>query len=111
MQRAGRDPIQIGEIFSANRAEAVQIEVRIAKFERIERPLDEADATAQSFFSLKQFQLAANATVAIVGVDPGHVRVEVGHTILQTNQGERISDEALAIKRPKHLTSRICSYD
>src|SRR5437899_5008033 len=111
MQRAGRDPVQIRKIFSANRAEAVQVEVRIAKLERIEGPLNEANATAQSFFALKQFEPATNAAVAIVGVDAGHVRVEEGLAIAQTNQCECIADKPVAIKRAKYLAAGVCRND
>src|ERR1700722_11169951 len=81
MQRAAGDPVEIRQVGSGNGAEAIEIEVGIAKFERIESPADKANIPAERFVSLKEFQHSANAAVAIVGVDAGHVRVQIRNAV------------------------------
>src|SRR2546429_7496382 len=81
MKRTGRDAVQIRMIFPANGAKPVQIEVRVAKFEGIKRPLNEPDSAAQGCRTLKKFQQAANATVAVFAVNTGHVRKEVRQAV------------------------------
>ena len=70
MQRTGGDTVKIVEIFARDGAEAVEIEVRVANFKRIESPADQANVAADGFFALKKFQHAAHATIAIVGCTP-----------------------------------------
>ena len=40
------------------------------KFQRIEGPLDQTNIAAQGFVALKEFQLSADAAIAIVGWTP-----------------------------------------
>jgi hypothetical protein len=92
-------------IFPANGAKPVQIEVRVAKFEGIKRPLNEPDSAAQSFFALKKFQQAANATVAVFAVHTGHVRMEVRQAVPQANDRERVAHQAVAVESPQYFTA------
>src|ERR1700688_1863631 len=81
LQRAAGDAVQIRQICSGNRAQTVQVEIGIAEFERIKSPADEANIPAESFISLEKFQHSANAAVAKVGMDAGHVRVQIWNAL------------------------------
>src|SRR6266851_1864260 len=96
MKRAGRDSVQIAMIFPADRAKPVQIEVRVAEFERIECPLNEPDSAAQRLLALKKFEHAANATVPVFAVHSRHVGMQVGHAASQASDRERIAHQAVA---------------
>src|SRR5215471_12591484 len=43
VQRAAGDPVKIGDVGTDDGAEAIEIEMRVAHFERVEGPFDEAD--------------------------------------------------------------------
>src|SRR5258705_191788 len=105
VQRAGRNSVQVRTILPANRAEFVQIEVRVAQLERIEGPLDEPDAAAQSFGSLKELQHAANTPVAVFAVDAGHVRVEVRNATVKSDDRERETHQTIAVESSQHLAA------
>src|SRR5713226_2889063 len=96
MKRAGRDSVQIAMIFPAHGAKPVQIEVRVAEFERIECPLNEPDSAAQRLLALKKFEHAANATVPVFAVHSRHVGMQVGHAASQASDRERIAHQAVA---------------
>src|SRR5260370_15291647 len=103
MKRTGRDAVQIGMIFPADRAEPVQIEVRVANFEGIERPLHETDSAAQGFGALKELQHAANAAVAVFAAHTGHVGMQVGNAVTQANNRERVAHQTVAGKCAQHF--------
>src|SRR5256884_3627331 len=107
MKRTGRDAVQIRMIFPANGAKPVQIEVRVAKFEGIKRPLNEPDSTAQGFRALKKFQQAANATVAVFAVHTGHVEMEIRQAFTQANHRQRVAHQVGAVESPQHFTARM----
>src|SRR5712664_999186 len=111
MQRTGRDAVQIGLIFPADGAKPVQIEVRVAKLERIERPLNEPDSATQGFGSLKEFQHAANTPVAVFAVHAGHVGVQVRDATLESDDRERETHETIAIERAQHFPARMRGDD
>ena len=56
MQRASRQSVKVWQIFPRNRAEPVQIKMRVPDCQRIKRPDDEPNSPSQRFFALKEFQ-------------------------------------------------------
>ena len=81
MQRAAGDTVEIRQICSADRAQAIQVEIGIAKFERIESPADEANVSAERFVALEKLQHSPDTAVAKIDVDTGHVRVQIRDAI------------------------------
>src|SRR5260370_22979829 len=111
MKRAGRYAVQVGLVFAADGAETVQIEVRVAKLKGIKCPLNEADSAAKRLVALEEFQLAANAAVAVVAVHPSHVGMEVSNAVAQANDRERIANQAVAIATTKNLAATVRGAD
>src|SRR3984957_224326 len=107
MQRAAGDAVEIRQICSGNGPESIEIEVGIAKFERIESPADEANIPAECFVSLEKFQHSADAAVAIVGMDPSHVRVQIRNAVADGGDRQREARQALAIEDAEHLAAGI----
>jgi hypothetical protein len=58
----------------ADHPELVEVELGVARLQRIEGPGDQIQALGQHMLSLRQLELIADAVVAIVGMDAGHVR-------------------------------------
>src|SRR2546426_9708451 len=85
--------------------------MRIAQFERIERPLNEADSTAQGFAALKKFEHAAHAAIPVFALNTGHVGMEVWHAVTQANDRERVAHQTVAVKCTQHLTAGIRGDD
>src|SRR5450432_2441370 len=52
MQWAGGDTIEIWDQMAAKSAEAIEIEMSVASFQRVERPFDSANVAAERFFAL-----------------------------------------------------------
>jgi len=46
MERAGSDAVEIGDEGAGDGAEAIEIEIGVADFERVEGPFDEADVAS-----------------------------------------------------------------
>src|SRR6266849_8046867 len=111
MKRAGRFAVQVGLVVAADGDETVQIEVRVATLEDIKCPLNEADSAAKRFVALEEFQLAANAAVAVVAVHPGHVGMEVRHAVAQANDRQRIANQAVAIESTQNLAPGLRGND
>ena len=111
MERAGGNPVKIGDVTAGNGAKAIYVEMCVLGFEWVEGPLDEAEATPESIVPLKQFQLAADAAIAVGREDGGHVRVEIRSVIVQTDEGFRKSDHGVAIKCPEDLPSGMVGDD
>src|SRR6266849_3378296 len=107
VQRACRDAIQIRQIASANDTQAVQVEVRIAQLERIKSPLNQPYPAAQSLLALEQFQHAAYAAVAVIGLHAGHVGMEVGHAIAKSDHCQGIAHQTAAIEHAEHLAAAV----
>ena len=61
VQRAGGYAVKIRQKFAADGTETIEIEVGIAKFERIEGPTDDANIAAEGLFPLEEFDGAADA--------------------------------------------------
>src|SRR5690242_1902090 len=77
--------------------------MRVAKFQRIERPLNQPDSPAQRFVALKKLQHPAHAPVAVIAQHSRHVRMQVRHAIAHTDHRERVADQPGAIKRSQYL--------
>src|SRR5438105_1906030 len=107
MQRTGRGALKIRKVLPANRAQAVQIEVRIPEFERIKSPLNQPDPAAQRLFALKKFQHSTNTPVAIFVLHSGHVRMQVRGAVAQAHDRQGIANQAAMLERAKHLAARM----
>src|SRR5215469_6946684 len=107
MQRAGRCPIKVRQVLSRNRPQPVQIEVGIAKFQGVKGPLNEPDSPAQSFFTLEEFQHAANAAIAIIAQHTGHVGMEIRHAVPQACDRQGVGDHAAVFKRTQDLAAGV----
>src|ERR1700730_238526 len=111
MQRAGRYPIKVRQVPPANGPQSIQIEVRIAQFERIEGPLDQTNSTVQSLFALKQFQHPANPAVPMVPVNGSVVGVQKRPAVAPSAHRQGVADEFTAHKRAQDLATGIRCHD
>ena len=85
MKRAGGDAVEALNILAGNGAEAIDVEVGVLGFERIEGPFDETDVAPESVFTLSQFEMTADAAIAMGRKHTGHVRVEVGRGAVEAD--------------------------
>jgi hypothetical protein len=111
MERAGGDSVEIGDVGARDCAEAIEIEMRVAGFERVEGPFDQADIAREGFFALEEFQGAANFAITIFGEDAGHVGVEVGEFIADANDGHGEADHDVAIEGAEDLAASLIGDD
>lgn len=65
MKGARSDSIEIGNVAAGDGAETVDVEVCVFGFERIEGPLDKANAAAESVLALEELELSADTAVAM----------------------------------------------
>jgi hypothetical protein len=111
MQRAGSDSVKIGNNFSADAAEPIEIEMGVADFERIEGPFNETKVAGKSFVALKKFEETANAAIAMRGEDTGHVGVEVGRGTVKADEGHGEADHGVAIECAEDLAAGLMGDD
>ncbi len=111
MKRTGGDAVKIRQIFPADGAEAIQIEIGVANFERIKGPADGAETAAQGFFALKKFQHSPDATITIVSMDSGHMGMQIRNTVANASDGESKTSEANAVKGTEDLATGIVGND
>src|SRR5713101_8279 len=104
MQRARRHAIKVLDVSPADRAQPVQIEMRILQFQRIKRPLNQSNAPPQRLFSLEQFQAAPHAAIAIIGAHSRLMRMQVNAIFAKADQRQRISHQPFAVERPQDLS-------
>src|SRR5215467_3245433 len=110
VQGAAGDPVKVRQIAPGNRAQPVQIEVRIAHLKRIERPLDQTDPAAQGLFPLKELEHSADAAVAIPSNHTGHVGVQIHGAFPQTGHGERKAHQTVTVKRAQYLPAGVLGH-
>ena len=111
MQRTGGDAIQVWQVASADCAQPIEIEMGVAHFERIEGPFNQTNIATERFVTLKELQHAANAAVAIIGVDSGHMGVKVRRAVAQRRHSQRVSDEIAAVIGTEHLATSVRRND
>src|ERR1700722_5443328 len=106
MEGTGGNAIEVWFEGACDAAEAVQVEVGISQFERIEGPLDEADIARKSLFALEELEPSADATVAVVVVDASVMRMDEDDAVAVTDDAERVADEAIAVEGAENLAAR-----
>ena len=111
MEGAGGDTIKIGNVAAGDGAETIEIEMGVASFERVESPLDVTNAAMEGFFALEKFKETADAAIAMRGEDAGHVGVDVGNIVVETDQAEGEADHGVAIESTKDLAAGSGSDD
>ena len=74
MQRARRRAVHVGDVLGHERAEPVDVEVRVLRHQWIERPVDASDANRGERFALILLEHSANAEVARRLMNAEHVR-------------------------------------
>ena len=111
MKRAGGDAVKIRDVAPGNRAEPVDIEVRVFGFERIEGPLDQTNVAAESVLALREFELAADATVSMGGQNGKHVGMEIGGALMQPDESFREADQSIAIEGAENLAAGVVGDD
>src|SRR5271156_82979 len=89
--------IKIGGVASNDGAQLAEVEETILDFQWVEGPLHAANAPPQSLIPLKQFKPAPDTLVAILGVDGGHVGVQVRAALDNARQGHGETDQAAGI--------------
>src|SRR6266849_2786015 len=104
MQRARCHTIKVFDVSSADRAQPVQIEMRILQFQRIKRPLNQSNSPPQRLFSLEPFQVAPHAVISILGAHSRLMRMQVHGVFPQADQRQRISHQPFAVERSQNLS-------
>jgi hypothetical protein len=105
VKRARGDAVEIGNVAAADGAEAIDIEMSVFGFKRVEGPFDEANAAAESVFALEELKIAADATIAVGGKNAGHVRVEIGSLAVETDVGLGETHHGVAIEGAENLAT------
>jgi len=111
MQRAGGDAVKIGDIRANKGAEAIQIEVRVAGFERVEGPFDETDIARKGFLALEEFEGAAHFAITVLGQNAGHVGMEIGCAVADSGESYGEADHGVALEGPKDLAAGVMGND
>src|SRR5580698_5627346 len=105
MEGTGGNAIEVWFVGACDAAEAVQVEVGISQFERIEGPLDEADISGESFFALEKLELSTDAAVAIVLMNAGVVGVDKDDAVAVTDDAERVAHEPRSVISAQDLAA------
>src|SRR5579885_3462854 len=95
MQRTGGLAIQVRQVSPGNSPQAVQVEVCVAQLEWIKGPLNQPNAAGQGVLALKELEHAADAPVAVGGIDAGHMGVQVGCAFAKADNREGVADQPL----------------
>ena len=112
MQRTGRKPVKVRVILPADDAEAVQVEMRVLRLQRIKGPSDQPDAPAKGFFALKELQHAADPAVPIGGLHARHVGVQKRHiSTSEPRDSQRVANQAVPFKCAQNLTTSMGRHD
>jgi hypothetical protein len=111
MERTGSDAVEIGNVFAADGAETVDVEVRVFGFEWVEGPFNEAEVAAEGVFALKKFEKTADAAIAMGGENAGHVGMEVRRGAMETDVGLGKADHEVAIESAQDLASGVIGDD
>lgn len=111
MERAGSDAVEIGNVFAGDGAEAIDVEVGVFGFERIEGPFDETDVAAESIFALKKLEVTAHAAIAVRGEDAGHVRVEIGSDAMKADEGFGEANHEVSVESAEYLAAGMVGDD
>jgi len=111
MERAGGDAVEVGNVAARDGAESVEIEVGVFGFERVEGPLDEADVAPKGVFALHEFELAADAAIAVRWQDSGHVGVEVRCAVVEADVGFGETDHGVVFKGAEDLAAGVVGDD
>lgn len=98
MKRAIGNAVAIGEIDAGDGSEAIEIEMGIFQFERIESPLDKMNAIAESILALSELEAAAYAAILILRENGGHVRVEEREATSKSCKGHSKADHLIAVE-------------
>src|SRR5689334_14009941 len=103
MQVAGRGAVLIQHVSPDHGAESFNVEKRILKFERIEGPFNEADASRQRIDALLRFEQPSDSAILVRRKDTHHMTMQVGFAArFQPRDAEAKAD---------HLTSVECAED
>src|ERR1700687_4085596 len=102
MQRACRYPVEIWKDAPANGSQPVEVEVRIARFQRVKGPFNQPDSAAKRFFPLKELEHSTYSLIAILLEHAGHVRVQERRAISHAGDGQRV---------PRKLRTGKCAED
>lgn len=111
MQRAGRDSIEIRNVMTGDGAETIDVEVGVFGFERIEGPLNEANVTAESVIALSEFELTADAAVAVRRKNSGHMGVEKNGVVADRDKSLGETDHEVTIEGPQDLAAGMVRDD
>ena len=111
MERAGGDAVKIGNVAAGEGAQTIEVEVGIFGFERIKGPFDETNAASEGVFTLGEFELTADATIAMGREDRGHVGVEVRSVIVKADECFGEADHLAAIEGAEDLAAGMVGND
>src|SRR5580698_8115880 len=105
MEGTGGNAIEVWFVGACDAAEAVQVEVGISQFERIEGPLDEADISGESFCALEKLELSTDAAVAVVLMNAGVVGVDEDDAVAVSDDAEGIAHEPRSVISAQDLAA------
>src|SRR3974377_1971089 len=105
VQGAGGDAIKVGNVAAADCAEAIDVEMGVFGFERIEGPFDDTNAAVGGVLRLKEFEIGADTAVAVRRKNAGHVRVKVGRLTMDTDIGLGETDHKVTVECAEHLAA------
>ena len=74
VQHARRLAVDVAVVLLGDDPELAEVEVRVQRLQRVERPLDQVVALGQRPLPLRQLQRPAQAAVAVFGQHAEHVR-------------------------------------
>jgi hypothetical protein len=111
MQVAAGDSVTVGDESPGDRTEADEIEIRVAHFERIESPFNQANSILQRIVALKELQAAADALILIGGEDAGHMGMQKGLSGVIPDQRKGESDEVFSIESAQNLPAGMLGHD
>ena len=95
VQRAARRPVHVDDVVDHAHAKAVDVEVRVARLERIEGPELAGDAAAGERGALVLLEAPADAVLARLGADAEHVRPVDELVVADAGEAEDESEEGV----------------
>jgi hypothetical protein len=114
--RPGVPAVEVHAVGTDHRAQTVEVEVRVARAHRLERPADEVAPLGERPLALRPLEPRAEAPILVRGGDGHHVRVaddlvaargdEVVHEADEFRARERAEDPAARLPRDDQVAAR-----
>src|SRR6185437_7656942 len=111
MQRAFGNSVTIRNVPFHDRAQPIDVEVRIFQLQRVKRPRHQVNPPRQRIAPLRKFQHSTNAAVAKFRKHRRHVRMDYRLAVMKSSQSQREPNHFFSGERAQRLPARFPRHD